>query len=359
LSNRQQDRKINYIRNSVKATVDAYDGTVTLYQFGPDDPVLDAWKKIFPGLIKPQSAMPSTIQQHVRYPEDLFDVQRSLLEQYHVDDPVTFYNVRDKWTVPSDPNDPSAGDQPPYYVLSEAPDGSGTQFQLTTPMLVNNSQNLAAYISADSDPGNYGHITVLRVTNSNVIEGPPQIANDFRSEAHISKDISLLNQANGQSSVIHGNLLTLPVGNSFLYVEPLYVQSSFPTLQRVLVSYGGKIGYGATLQDALSDLQPGHTTGQTLDQTPGTVTPPSSGSPSPPGSSPPSSSTPSAPTSRDQLLSQINQALATLQDAYKSGDFQAIGNAQAQLQRLLQQYQTQFGLTGSPTSSASPTAPKK
>ncbi|MCU1655989.1 MAG: conserved rane protein of unknown function, partial [Pseudonocardiales bacterium] len=260
LSKDQANRQINYIRNSVKATVDAYDGTVTLYQWDNSDPVLKAWMKAFPGSVKPASAMPDVIRQHVRYPEDLFDVQRALLEQYHVTDPVTFYNVRDKWTVPVDPN-ATSGDQPPYYVLADAPGGNGStpEFQLTTPMMVNNSPNLAAFISANSDPGpNYGKITVRVVTNNGAIQGPQQIANVFKTNTQISKDISLLNQ--GQSSIIHGNLLTLPVGGTFLYVEPLYVQSSYPTLQRVLVSYGDKIGYGATLADALSDLRPGHTT---------------------------------------------------------------------------------------------------
>ncbi|MDT4939553.1 MAG: uncharacterized protein QOG80_3224 [Pseudonocardiales bacterium] len=348
VSNKQQDKKINYIRNSVKATVDAYDGTVTLYQWQDNDPVLNAWEKIFPGIVKPKTSMPQTIMQHVRYPEDLFDVQRSLLEQYHVDDPVTFYNVRDKWTVPSDPNAPSAGDQPPYYVLAQAPGSTTTQFQLTTPMLVNNSTNLAAYISADSDPDNYGHITILKVTNASAIQGPEQIANDFKTETHISKDISLLNQ--GQSAIIHGNLLTLPVGGTFLYVEPLYVQSSFPTLRRVLVSYGSQIGYGATLSDALSDLQPGHTTGQTIDSTASNPTPtPTPTTPLPPGTGS-GTPTPTA-TSQAALIAALNKAFSDLQAAYRSGDLQAIGTAQAQVQKLVQQYESTYGTSASPTPS--------
>ncbi len=360
LSTGQTDKKINYIRNSVKATVDAYDGTVTLYQWDDSDPVLKAWMKIFPGTVKPKSDMPQTILDHVRYPEDLFDVQRSLLEQYHVDDPVTFYNVRDKWTVPGDPN-AQAGDQPPYYVLGQVPGSTTTnpEFQLTTPMLVNNSPNLAAYISASSDPSSYGQITVLRVTNSAAIQGPQQIANVFKTNTQISKDISLLDQ--GQSSIIHGNLLTLPVGGTFLYVEPLYVQSSYPTLQRVLVSYGDRIGYAATLADALNDLEPGHITGESL--VPGsttTTTPPpspssSSSSTAPPSSSGPPSSTPSTPVGsqgRDALLAQLNGAFTELQAAYQSGNFARIGNAQQRVQQLLQQYISQFG---SPTASGSPT----
>ena len=363
LRNNQANEKINYIRNSVKATVDAYDGTVTLYQWDQSDPVLKAWMKVFPGIVKPKSAMPADVLAHVRYPQDLFDVQRSLLEQYHVDDPVIFYNVRDKWTVPSDPNNPGGGDQPPYYILAnptDSPDSTNTtpEFQLTTPMLVNNRPYLAAYISADSDPDRYGQITVLRPTNPSSVFGPQQIANVFKTNTQISKDITLLGQ--GQSSIIHGNLLTLPVGGNFLYVEPLYVaSSSFPTLQRVLVSYGTNVGYGATLASALSDLQPGHTTGETLVIGGSSTTPTGTPTTTPPTSSPTSSrtSTPSgspttSATSQAALLAQINQAFAQLQAAYRSGDFTAIGQAQANLQRLVAQYEQ---LYGGASASATPT----
>jgi uncharacterized membrane protein (UPF0182 family) len=363
----QKDTEINYIRNSVKATVDAYDGTVTLYQWDGNDPVLKAWMKAFPNLIKPGSDMPQDIREHVRYPQDFFDVQRSLLEQYHVSDPVTFYNVRDKWTVPNDPNHPGAGNQPPYYILADAPDGSGgqPQFQLTSPMLVNNSTNLAAFISANSDPGpNYGKMTVLVVDNKSAIQGPEQIANVFKTNSKISSDITLLSQ--GQSQVIHGNLLTLPIGDSFLYVEPLYVQATYPTLQRVLVTYGEKIGYGATLAAALSDLQPGHTTGQTLQlgsttgEDNGPSTPPSSPTPTPTTSAPSTSAPPttSVPPDQRQLLAELNSAFAQFEAAQRSGDFAAAGAAQGKVNQLLQQYLSRFGTlpSGTPTPSGSPSS---
>jgi hypothetical protein len=368
LNNGQSSEKINYIRNSVKATVDAYNGTVTLYDWDNTDPVLKAWTKIFPGLIKPITDMPQAVQDHVRYPQDLFDVQRSLLATYHVDNPTTFYNVADKWTVPPDPFG-GAGNQPPYYVLASPPIGTSTtpEFQLTSPMLVNNSPNLAAYISVNSDPGpDYGKITVLDVPTDTAIQGPIQIANDFKTQPTISKDITLLDT--GQSHIIHGNLLTLPLGNSFLYVEPLYVQSTYPTLQRVLVSYGGMIGYGATLADALSDLQPGHSTGQTI--TLGSTTTAPGGTST--GTSPPASSssatstssptghpttTPSGvPTSQAALLAQLNQALAALQAAYRSGDFTTIGQDTARVQQLLQAYESQYGAPpGASSSTPTPT----
>ncbi len=350
----QANSDINYIRNSVKATVDAFTGKVTLYQWD-NDPVLKTWMKVFPGLVQPQSAMPADVLAHVRYPQDLFEVQRKLLEQYHVDDPRQFYNVADKWTVPNDPNllDSTAA-QPPYYVLANAPasTGSNPEFQLTTPMKVNNSTNLAAYISVDSDPGpNYGKMTVLKVPNSTVIQGPEQIANTFKSNATISQNLSLLDS--GGSQVIHGNLLTLPIGGSFLYVEPLYVQASgttgYPILQRVLVAYGDKVGYAASLDEALRNLSHppvgasllngGGAIGAT-----GGASPTNTPSSSPPSSTPVATPTPTPSSTatllpgQGAILSQLNAALNRLQQAYKTGDFAAIGQAQADVQRLSAEY---------------------
>ena len=361
----QANSDINYIRNSVKATVDAYTGKVTLYQWDDNDPVLKTWEKVFPGIISPKSAIPDDVLAHIRYPQDLFEVQRSLLEQYHVDDARQFYNVADKWTVPNDPNigGSTTAAQPPYYVLASQPgSASGApEFQLTTPMKVNNSTNLAAYISVNSDPGpNYGKMTVLRVPSSNVIQGPEQIANTFNSTSAISKDISLLDS--GGSNVLHGNLLTLPIGNSFLYVEPLYVQASgangYPILQRVLVAYGDKVGYAADLSNALLNLSVGET-GASL-STPGGSSPPvspsSSGSTSSPTPTPTQSTgaPPSVTPGQAQLLTQLDAALNRLQAAYKAGDFAAVGQAQADVQRLTNAYlQARGGASATPSPTGS------
>jgi uncharacterized membrane protein (UPF0182 family) len=358
----QPNDKINYIRNSVKATVDAYDGTIHLYEWDSQDPVLHAWEKAFPGLIQPKSSMPKDILPHIRYPEDLFEVQRAILEQYHVDDPVTFYNVRDKWTVPLDPAG-GGSNQPPYYVLADPPTGSSNtaQFQLTTPMKVNNSQNLAAYISVDSDPTNYGKITVLRLPTKSVIQGPEQISNIFNTTAVISKDITQLSGAG--STVIHGNLLTVPIGDSFLYVEPLYVQGTsgtgYPILQRVLVVYGDKVGYATDLQGALQNLSNGQPAGASINipgQTSSSPPPSASSSTPPPSSSgkPPPSSTP-APANAQAILTQLNAAFERLQAAYKSGDLAAIGKEQANVQRLTQEYLNLINKSTSPAKSPSPT----
>ena len=361
----QPNDKINYIRNSVKATVDAYDGTIHLYEWDSNDPVLKAWEKAFPGLIQPKGAMPADILPHIRYPEDLFEVQRAILEQYHVDDPVTFYNVRDKWTVPLDPAG-GGSNQPPYYVLADPPTGTSNtpQFQLTTPMKVNNSQNLAAYISVDCDPANYGKITVLKLPTKSVIQGPEQISNIFNTTAVISKDITQLSGAG--STVIHGNLLTVPIGNSFLYVEPLYVQGTtgtgYPILQRVLVVYGDKVGYATGLGGALNNLSNGLPPGASINvpgQTsqPSSSPPPSSSAPPPSSAKPPSSSTPPAPppaNNAQAILTQLNTAFERLQAAYKTGDLAKIGQAQAEVQRLTQEY---INLISKSSSSSKPPSP--
>jgi uncharacterized membrane protein (UPF0182 family) len=345
----QADRQINYIRNSVKATVDAYDGTVKLYAWDGSDPILKAWSKVFPNLVLPRQDMPQSVRDHVRYPQDLFDVQRALLAQYHINGAVAAYNGKGKWQVPDDPFAAAGVPQPSYYVLAAPANGSSLlpQFQLTTPMVVpGGTNNLAAFMSVDSDPGpGYGKITVLEVPTQSNIDGPSQVANIFKSNPTISKDISLL--GSGQSSVLHGNLLTLPVGDSFLYVEPLYVQatggsSSFPTLQRVLVTYGNTIGYESNLADALADIKagPGHE-GESI-QSPGQTTNPPGGSPSPtPGPTSPTPTpgkTTTPPTaSLNTLLQQLSGAQAALSAAYDTKDPVKIAQAQANEQAIVDQ----------------------
>jgi uncharacterized membrane protein (UPF0182 family) len=229
-------------------------------------------------------------------------------------------------------------------------------------MKVNNRQNLASYISVDSDPGpNYGKMTVLKLPTTSVVQGPEQISNIFSTTAAISKDISLL--STGGSAVIHGNLLTLPIGNSFLYIEPLYVSSQsatgYPILQRVLAVYGTRVGYAADLAGALDNLSHGPT-GVSLPGAGTTTTPPPSTSPSPTNSSTPPSSTATSPpatggpSNAQAVLRDLNAAFLRLQDAYKTGDFAQIGAAQAEVQRLTQQYISLLG-SASSTPSRSPT----
>jgi len=348
----QPDRQINYIRNSVKATVDAYDGSVKLYAWDESDPVLRTWRKVFPGVVLDKSAMPAEVLAHVRYPQDLFEVQRAVLAQYHVTDPVQFYNVQNKWTVPDDPTAAAPGvDQPPYYLLAGSAAGTGpAEYQLTSPMKVNNRPNMAAFISVNSEAGpNYGRFTVLTLPTGSIIQGPEQIFTRFNSEPVISKDITLLNT--GGSTVVHGNLLSIPIGGTFLYVEPLYVQGSgtntFPLLRRVLAAYGDKIGYGETLSSALRNLtQPVVGEGiNNIGSTTPTSTPPTAPAPS---ATPAPSGT---PQDLNAIVTQLDAAIARLEDAYRRGDLPAIGQAQVDIKRLSDLY---LKARSGATASASP-----
>src|SRR3954467_5305256 len=251
------DEQFNYIRNSVKATVDAYDGTVTLYQWNKDDPVLKTYMKAFPGVVKPRSAMTEELVSHVRYPEDLFKLQRDILTRYHVSDPVDFYNQNDRWQVPNDPTQETNEAQPPYYILSQRPGAQLASFQLTSALNAFNRENLSSFISASSDPNDYGKIQVLKLPGNTPFRGPQQVQQSFITNNQVRPDLTLFNSA--ESQAVFGNLLTLPIGGSgLLYVEPLYVQgtgqNSFPLLQKVLVNYGDRVGYGNTLAEALDQV---------------------------------------------------------------------------------------------------------
>ncbi|MGN9784890.1 UPF0182 family membrane protein [Nonomuraea sp. ZG12] len=254
----QPQDKINYIRNSVKATVDAYDGTVTLYGWDANDPVLKTWSKAFPGVIRPAAEMSEDLRAHVRYPEDLFKVQRYTLSRYHITDAAAFYSGQDFWNVP---NDPSQGDrnikQPPYYLTATMPGGQPT-FSLTTTFVPREGPNLAAFMAVDSTAGpNYGKLRILRMPSNTPIPGPGQAQNAFQSR--FAGELNLLGV--GASSVRYGNLLTLPYAGGLVYIEPVYIQVAagggqepYPILQRVLVSFGSKIGVDRTLQGALAQV---------------------------------------------------------------------------------------------------------
>ncbi|MGP3931649.1 UPF0182 family membrane protein [Nonomuraea sp. KM88] len=255
----QQPRdQINYIRNSVKATVDAYDGTVKLYAWDNNDPVLKTWSNAFPGVISPASEMSADLRSHVRYPEDLFKVQRYTLSRYHITDPAAFYSGQDFWNVP---NDPTQGEQnvkqPPYYLTTTMPGGTPT-FSLTTTFVPRQGPNLAAFMAVDSSSGSgYGRMRILRMPSSTPIPGPGQAQNAFQSR--FAGELNLLGV--GASSVRYGNLLTLPYAGGLVYVEPVYIQVAagggqepYPILQRILVSFGSKIGVARTLEEALQEV---------------------------------------------------------------------------------------------------------
>jgi len=355
------DEQFNYIRNSVKATVDAYDGTVTLYQWDTKDPVLKTYMKAFPGVVKPLSAISPELRSHVRYPEDLFKLQRDILTRYHVSNPVDFYQQSDRWQVPNDPTKDTQDAQPPYYILAQRPGDDVASFQLTSALNAFNRQNLSSFISASSDPATYGQIQVLRLPGNTPFRGPQQVQQSFITNNQVRPDLTLFSSQ--ESRAVFGNLLTLPIGGSgLLYVEPLYVQgrgeNSFPLLQKVLVDYGDRVGYANTLQAALDQVfgtgaGESATGGSTPPSTGGTATPTTPASPT---TSPPSGGSASSPEMA-KAVTDINSALAALSTAQKNGDFEGQGKALADLQKAVTEYQTaQKAAASSSTSApASPT----
>ena len=260
--------EVNYIRNSVKATVNAYTGAVHLYQWGgAPNPVLRAWMSIFPGLISPQRDIPAALLPHLRYPEGLFDVQRQILAQYHLasNQPTAFYSGQNFWSVPLDPTVPSRLQitQPPYYLTLTMPGLAGPNFSLVTPFTQRNRPNLAAFLAVDSKPGpGYGSMTVLELSQNGVIPGPTQVHANFESAPNASEPLTLLRR--GGSNVTLGNLVTVPFAGGFLYVEPVYVAAantasggSYPQLKELLTYfYGGQqgilVGFAPTLDAALA-----------------------------------------------------------------------------------------------------------
>ncbi|HEY2174542.1 MAG TPA: UPF0182 family protein [Mycobacteriales bacterium] len=349
----QPNQEVNYIRNSVKATVDAYSGKVTLYDFNNSDPVLKTWMKVFPDLIKPTSAISPELRSHFRYPEDLFKVQRKLIASYHVSDPVQFFNSQGFWDVPSDPTQPGLQSQPPYYLLAQNPGETAPRFQLTSVLSALKRPNMAAYVSVSSDPQDYGKIRVLELPNDTSVSGPVQVQSQLRSTSVISRDISLFDQ--GGSNVLYGNLLTLPVANGLLYVEPLYVEgqgTNYPQLREVMVLFGSNVGYASNLPDALQNLFTGQNvsaTGGSGTQPPPTTTapttPPASSPPPATGTSPPGSTSPGVAAA----AAAVKTAYAHLQAAFNSNDLKAYSKAQAELSQAITNLQRASKTAPTPT----------
>lgn len=321
--------QINYIRNSAKAVVDAYDGTVDIYGWDEDDPILKTWSKVFPGTVKPKSEMPADILPHVRYPEDAFKIQRMMFSRYHVTDPAVFYSGQDFWNVPIDPTNSQENQlQPPYYLQLQMPGQSVPRFSLTTTFAPVNRQTLAAFMSVDSDPGeNYGRFEVLQLPRNSTIPGPVQIQNTFDSNPTIATEINLLRR--GGTEVQLGNLLSLPVGGGILYVEPVYVKAAsngYPLLQKILVGFGDKTVMTDNLPDGL----------RAVGVIPGNAKPDKGGT----------TPKPEAPT-ETVLLQQLAGALAEAQTAFnkgqealKNGDFATYGEAQKELEAALKKAQS-------------------
>ncbi|MHB1173238.1 MAG: UPF0182 family protein, partial [Lacisediminihabitans sp.] len=335
---------INYIRNSVKATVDAYSGKVTLYAWDATDPILKTWEKIFPTTVKPMSDMSAQLLSHVRYPADMFKVQRAILGTYHVTDPNTFYSSSDAWITPDDPVSPPATAklQPPYYLTMKMPGADKPAFSLYSTYIPNSSGTstrniLTGYLAANADAGNtpgtispdYGKLTLLTLPKQDTVPGPGQVQNNFNTDTQVANQLALLTR--GDTQLLRGNLLTLPVGGGLLYVQPVYVKStagtSYPVLRKILVSFGNKIAFQDTLDAALGALFGGN-----------------SGASAGDGTLPPTTTVPTTPTTPTNpvdnaafkaALADVQTALIDRAAALKSGDLSAYATADAKLVNAL------------------------
>ena len=339
--------QINYIRNSVKATVDAYDGSVKLYAWDDQDPLLKAWSKAFGGTILPLSQISGDLMSHLRYPEDLFKVQRSLMARYHVEDAGAFFGGADYWTVPDDPTvEDRKVDQPPYYLSIAMPGQKTPSFSLTTTFMpVGNRPVLAGFMAVDANAGDetgkrregYGQLRLLELPRDTTVKGPGQVQNDIESSNIASPQFTLtlsqfLNNNRTQGSKIDlGNQLTLPVGGGLLYVEPIYVSgktvSSYPLSRVIVVAFGNQLAWSNTLSGALDGLF-GSGAGASAADSGSTPTPPAAGGGGGSGGT-------TADPALTAALAEVQKAFSDGQAALKAGDFTAYGDAQKRLQTAI------------------------
>lgn len=347
----------NYIRNSVKATVDAYDGSVDLYTWDTGDPIIKAWQEIFPGQYHPISDISGQLMSHMRYPESLFKVQRQLLTKYHVSSAGQFFSGEDFWQTPVDPTEsPDAQNkdvlQPPYYLTLKTGGSDRPLFSLTSTFIpAGNSKStreiLTGFLSVDSDAGstkgkigpNYGTLRLQELPKDSNVPGPGQAQNNFNSNADVSKELNLLES--GSTKVVRGNLLTLPLGGGLVYIEPVYVKSSgatsFPLLKKVLVAFGDQVGFADTLDEALDQVFGGDSGASAGDAenkdgslSNDSVSNDSGKSKDKQGTAGPSANDAGGADLKD-ALNKAGQAMKDSDAAMKNGDWSAYGKAQQEL----------------------------
>ncbi|UJP11513.1 UPF0182 family protein [Microbacterium sp. KUDC0406] len=334
--------EINYIRNSVKATVDAYDGSVTLYAWDDEDPVLQTWQKVFPSTVKPISQMSGDLMSHVRYPTDLFKVQRNMLGIYHIKDANSFAQEDNRWQTPDDPQS-SNQSQPPYYLSMRMPGDDTSRFSMYSTFIPasqgqSTREVLMGYLSVDSDAGStkgekadtYGKLQLLEVDTDTTVPGPGQVQNTFNSNTTVAQQVNLMQQ--GESEVKYGNLLTLPVGGGLLYVQPVYVQQSkgtqLPNLRKILVAFGDQVAFEDTLTEALDALFGGDAGAAGGDED----VPPTDE-----GETPTEPTTPDQPADAEkQALADASEAMTARDAALKAGDLEAFAAADKKLTAAVQ-----------------------
>jgi len=245
----------NYIRNSAKIVVDAYNGKIDMYVADPNDPILQVYQKIFPGIFRPIAELSSDLRQHLRYPEDIFRVQTYIYSIYHMTSPQVFYNKEDLWQIPVIASRGSENPMSPYYTIMRLPQEKKEEFILMLPFTPGRKDNLSAWMVARSDGDNYGQLVVYRFPKQKLVYGPRQIVARINQDAEISRQVSLWDQRGSQ--VIQGNLLVIPIEEGLIYVRPLYLRSEsgkIPELKRVIVAYENQIAMEETLEEAISRI---------------------------------------------------------------------------------------------------------
>ena len=353
-------KPFNYIRNSVKVVMDAYDGTMNFYVSDPNDPIIKAWSGVFPSLFKPIDQMPADIRGdatapgHLRYPEDLFNAQTAQFTKYHVTDPSVFYQGNDVWRLPPTGDTDSGKGQTQlgleaYYVQMRVPGQANPEFVLLQPMTLQGRQNMIAWVAAHNDPGKYGQVSVFDFPRNSNVFGPEQIESLIAQNRDISQQITLWGQVN--SSVIMGNLLVIPLQDSLLYIQPVYLQAAnnpLPVFQKVIVGTPTQIVWADNLQGALNQIYAGQGT-----TAPGGSAPPGATvTPGPSSAATPAASSTGSPTplpsivlsgTAQQLIAQADQHYQAAQAALRAGDLGTYQKEMDIVGTLLTQLQTVIG----------------
>jgi uncharacterized membrane protein (UPF0182 family) len=315
----------NYIRNSVKVTIDAYNGTVSYYVADPKDPIIRAYANIFPGVFKPMADMPADLRSHIRYPQSLFGIQARVYALYHMTDPQVFYNKEDLWRIPESFSEGETGQMTPYYTIMKLAEvGTQEEFILMVPFSPAKKENMIAWLAARCDEPNYGKLLVFDFPKQQLVYGPSQIESRINQDPEISKQITLWNQ--GGSRVIWGSLLVIPVEQSLLYVQPLYLAAEnggVPELKRVLVSYGKNIAMEETLEKSLGAIFGGAVQAQqaeTVNQAAGAQV--------------------AEPASVKNLISDANRQFEKAQEELTKKNWAGYGAAMGEVQRILKEMGT-------------------
>ena len=310
----------NYIRNSVKVVVDAYHGTVSFYVADATDPIVRVYGRAFPGLLRPLAEMPADLQRHIRYPEDFFTIQARKYATYHMLDPQVFYNKEDLWAIPRRTVEGRDREMEPYYTIMRLPAEAREEFILLTLFNPARRDNMIAWLAARTDPGHYGRLIAYNFPKQKLVYGPRQIDARIDQDPVISQQLSLWNQRG--STVIRGSLLAIPIDQSLIYVQPLYLaaseQGALPELRRVIVAYGNQIAMEPTLEQSLARIFGGR--------------PAATGVSAP---TPPSGAPRDVASSARALAQRAWEIWERSQDALRRGDWSLYGAEQKRLEETL------------------------